>query len=66
MCANGTLSAATLTYRVHSRSAICVISANAIKTFEKSMDAFKSAKQLACSPSGWIWLVLTYRSNQLY
>jgi len=31
-----------------------------------SMGAFKSAKQLACSPSDWTRLVLTYRSNQLY
>jgi len=31
-----------------------------------SLGAFKSAKQLACSPSDWTWLVLVYRSNQLY
>jgi len=30
------------------------------------MGAFKSAKQLACSPSDWTWLVLANRSNQLY
>jgi len=25
----------------------------------------RPAKQLACSPSEWTWLVLTYRSDQL-
>jgi len=29
-----------------------------------SLGAFKLAKQLACSPSDWVWLVLTYKSNQ--
>jgi len=28
------------------------------------MGAFKLTKQLACSPSDWIWFVFTYRSNQ--
>jgi len=32
----------------------------------QTMGAFKSAKQLACSSSDWIWLVLAYRSNQSY
>jgi len=28
------------------------------------LSAFKLTKQLACSPSEWIWFVFTYRSNQ--
>jgi len=30
------------------------------------INSFKSAKQLACSPTDWIWLVFTYTSNQSY
>jgi len=30
---------------------------------QKSMGAFKLVKQLACSPSGWTWLVLMDLTN---
>jgi len=39
---------------------VCIYVAQQIAT----MGAFKLTKQLACSPSDRVWLVLTYKSNQ--